>query len=335
MKKALVLGSTGAMGRYTVPALAEKGYQVDAVSLDDVANGHPSVRNIKGNVFEKGFLDELLKNHYDGIVDFMIYREHNFPQFHKKYLDNTEHYIFLSTSRVYANEEVPVKESSPRLLDVSRDSDLLGSNDYCIHKARDENMLFVSDYKNWTIVRPTTTYSTMRFQLATLEAPHNVGRALEHKKVVLPIQAKDIYATMTWGGDVAKMLSRLLFLPESSREIYNVCTGEAHTWGKIAEFYEELCGLEAVWVDKEDYLSILSPEKEISIRWQLEYARLFDRAMDNSKILKATGLKQENFVTLYDGLAREIKAYDRERVWNQHIININRRMDEYLAQKGY
>ena len=36
MKKVLVLGGTGAMGQFLVPELLELGYQVDAVTLDNV-----------------------------------------------------------------------------------------------------------------------------------------------------------------------------------------------------------------------------------------------------------------------------------------------------------
>ena len=32
---------------------------------------------------------------------------------------------------------------------------------------------------------------------------------------------------------------------------------------------------------------------------------MFNRVYDNSKILKLTGLKQENFLTLYQGLSHE------------------------------
>ena len=35
MKKVLVLGSTGAMGRYLVPELVKLGYAVTGVSLDN------------------------------------------------------------------------------------------------------------------------------------------------------------------------------------------------------------------------------------------------------------------------------------------------------------
>ena len=32
---------------------------------------------------------------------------------------------------------------------------------------------------------------------------------------------------------------------------------------------------------------------------------MFNRAYDNSKMLRVTGLKQEDFLTLYQGLSRE------------------------------
>ena len=38
MKKVIVLGATGAMGRYVVPELVKRGFYVDAVTLDDVDN---------------------------------------------------------------------------------------------------------------------------------------------------------------------------------------------------------------------------------------------------------------------------------------------------------
>lgn len=71
-KKVLVLGATGAMGQYLVPLLAEQGYQVDACALDVLEFHHPNVRMLVGNAMEWEVLAELLKNRYDGIVDFLI-----------------------------------------------------------------------------------------------------------------------------------------------------------------------------------------------------------------------------------------------------------------------
>ena len=333
-KHVLVLGSSGAMGRYLVPELVKLGYLVTAVSLDQEVPCCDAVTCIQGNAFDRDFITGLLKNRYDGIVNFMDYGKQPFSDWYQLFLDNTEHYIFLSSCRVYADEEVPVKETSPRLLDVSKDQALLASNDYCMHKARAEDLLWASDYQNFTIVRPATTFSNMRFQLTTLEATNTVGRALKGKKVVLPIQAKDKPATLCWGGDVARMIALLLFKKEALREAFNVCSSESRTWGEIADYYKEFCGLEAVWVDKEDYLKIKSKDGVITnaSRWQLEYARLFHRITDNSKMLAVTGLKQEQFMKLYDALKMMIDAVPEGYVFPEN--RVDKRMDQYLEEHG-
>lgn len=326
-KKVLVLGATGAMGRYIVPELAKLGYEVTGVGLDETAPWQCG-KYIKGNAFEKDFLEGLLKENFDGIVNFMEYGYYNFSDYYKMFLDNTKHYIFLSTCRVYDDKEQPIKETSPRLLDSSSDEVLKASHDYCIHKAQDENLLNASAYDNFTIVRPATTFSTFRLQLVTLEFANCVARAIMGKKVVLPVQAKDKPATLSWGGDVSRMIANILFKEEAKRETYNVCSAENRTWGEIAEYYNKLIGLEAVWVDKEDYLAILSPEKNLTVRWQLEYARLFRRITDNSKVLKLTGIKQEELMPMYDGLKLEISNIPKDFVPKDTEVGL--RMDEYL-----
>ena len=80
-------------------------------------------------------------------------------------------------------------------------------------------------------------------------------------------------------------------------------------------------------MDKEDYLRILSPDPyNMGPRWQLEYARLFTRVTDNSKILAAVGMKQSELLPLYDGLKLEIGRCPKDTVWP-----VNAAMDEYLA----
>ena len=330
MKKVLVIGATGAMGRYLVPELVNLNYEVVAVGLDELSPWQLDVKYVKGNAFDKQFLEELLKENFDGIVNFMNYDAYSFSDYYKMLLDNTEHYVFLSSCRVYDDKEQPIKETSPRLWDTSEDEVLKASHDYCIHKAQDEDLLNASNYKNWTIVRPATTFSTMRLQLVTLEFANSVERALMGKKVILPIQAKDKPATLSWGGDVAKMIANVLFKKEALREVYNVCSAESRTWEEIAEYYRELVGLEAVWVDKEDYLKILSPEGKINVRWQLEYARLFRRITDNSKILTLTGMKQEELMPMLDGLKLEIANIPEG--FTPKDTEVGLRMDEYIKE---
>ena len=326
LKKVLVLGASGAMGKYLVPKLAARGYQVDAVALDDYDFGCP-VNQIKAQAKDFAFRTQLLKNNYDGIIDFLTYPSSELVLFLPELLESTEHYIYLSSYRVYDGCDIPITENSSRLLDSSRDVMLKNSDDYSIYKARGENILKSWKRKNWSIIRPTITYSLMRYQLVTLESGTTVARAKLGKTVVLPETAKNVNATMSWAGDVAEMIARLLFNEKALGETFTTSTSEYHTWGEIADYYKDICNLKAVWVDKEDYLAILNPYPyKLSYRWQLEYARLFDREVDNSKVLAVTGLKQEDMMPLYDGLKMEIDRTPRDYEWRN-----NQRMDDYLA----
>ena len=336
-KKVLVLGATGAMGKYLVPILAEKGFQIDAVALDDADFQSPNIRNIKGNAMDFEFRKDLLKNHYDGIVDFMIYTTMYLPLCLPSIVEATEHYIYLSTYRIYDGIEVPIREISPRLIDSSKDVLLQNSDDYSIYKARGENMLRAFPKKNWTIIRPAITYSLLRNQLVTLEAPNTIGRAMLGKPVVLPETAKNVQATMSWAGDVAQMIAGILFNENALGEAYTVSTSEHHTWGEIAEYYEDICGLKSVWVDQTDFLRCAVTGFDAfpyTGSWQLIYDRLFDRIIDNSKILALTGMKQENLMKLYDGLKYEISRCPEN--YGETVANLssNIRMDEYLKNRG-
>ena len=328
-KKVLVLGATGAMARYMIPYLAERGCQVDGVALDHCESKFPNVKYFQGNAKDPALRREFLARNYDAIVDYLTYVSGEIPFVLPQFLDHTGHYVYLSSGRVYDNLERPVRETSPRLIDTSKDPFLLNSDDYCIYKARGENLLFAMPRKNWTIVRPATTYSYLRYQLVTLEAADTVGRAFAGKKVVVPEQAREKPATLSWGGDAGRLIGALLFCDCALGEAYNINSAESRTWGEIADYYKDICNLQAVWVDKEDYLDILNTDPyNMGPRWQLEYARLFDRVVDNSKALAVTGMRQCEMMPLYDGLKMEIDRTPLDYPWPN-----NDRMDAYLAGK--
>ncbi len=328
MKKILVLGATGAMGKYLVPLLASMGYKIDAVALDKAPYDFPNVNNIQADTNDLDTYRSLVNNSYDGIVDFLIYHTATLVHRLPFIADNCGHYIYLSTYRVYDNKELPIKESSPRIFDTGDDPLIRYSDDYCIYKARGEEVLKLQQKKNWTIIRPAITYSYLRNQLVTLEAHDTVGRARQGKTVVLPEQARKVQGTMSWAGDVARMIAGILLNPDTLGETYTVSTAEHHTWEEIADYYKDICNMKILWVDKEDFISIMDPFKyNKGSRWQLEYDRLFDRVMDNSKILALTGMKQQDLMPLYDGLKYEINRIPADFQWK-----VRESMDLYLAK---
>lgn len=308
-KKVLVMGGTGAMGKYLVPKLAGRGYHVDVVSLDLLPD-QKNIRYIQGNIMDDHVLEYQLQKGYDGIVDFMVYPTEHFKTRHKLLLENTDHYIFLSSYRVFGEGPLPITEKSPQLLDMIQDADFLASDNYALRKSRGEDILEQSIYENWTVVRPAITYSQKRAQLVTLELHHILAAMREKRPVLLPEAAKNIQGTMTWAGDVAEMQARLLFNPSAKLQAFNVTTAEHNTWEQVAEMYKQIYGLSYEWVDTETYLEAKAKYDKggrvtNGSRWQLSYDRLYNRVMDNSKILAQTGLTQQELKPLYEGLLLE------------------------------
>ena len=132
-------------------------------------------------------------------------------------------------------------------------------------------------------------------------------------------------------------LKRLLFNEKALGEAFTVSTSEHHTWGEIADYYKDICNLNAVWIEQHDFLKIAVTEFErfpYTGSWQLVYDRLFDRVIDNSKVLETTGMKQKNMRKLYDGLKYEISRCPSDFAEKSMSSSVNIRMDEYLQKKG-
>lgn len=334
-KKVLVLGGTGAMGVYVVPALVERGYKVDVVSFDDVKSDNPDLTYIKADAKNNDYLKELLKNNYDACIDFMLYYTEEFRSRYQMMLSSVGHYLFLSTYRIYA-DSAPITENSPRLLDVSTNQAYLATEDYSLYKAREEDIIHSSGYTNFTIFRPSIIYSKRRFQLVTLEANLNVERALRGKTVVIPEAARNVNGTMTWAGDVGKMMSRIVLNEKALGETYTIATSEHHTWGEIAEYYSEIIGMKVAYADTETYIRIITghynDDYSKYAQWQLDYDRLFNRVIDNSKILEVTGLKQSELMPLKEGLRRELSALPKDASWGGAGTAADLRMDEAAAK---
>ncbi|MFI3163953.1 MAG: NAD-dependent epimerase/dehydratase family protein [Bacillota bacterium] len=156
--KVLVLGGTGAMGIHLVSNLVKMQCYVHVTTRSDKDSESQFIKYIKGNAQDNQFLNSLLQEKYDVIVDFMVYNTKKFKERVDLLLSATSQYIFLSSSRVYSNSDEIIVEDTPRLLDYTRDKEYLKTDEYALAKARQEDILFNHNNKNWTIVRPYITY---------------------------------------------------------------------------------------------------------------------------------------------------------------------------------
>jgi nucleoside-diphosphate-sugar epimerase len=320
MKKALVLGGTGAIGVYLVQELLKKGFTVDVTTRRGGRNGL-RINYIIGDAKDDDFLKSVLeKTNYDTIVDFMIYSTEEFQSRLDILLGSTKHYIFTSTYRVFADSKV-ITEESPQLVNVSDDKEYLKTDEYALAKARQEEILQKSKSRNWTIIRPSITYSKNRFQLGVLEADVVVRRALSGKLVPFPIEMLDKKTTMTWAGDVARMITEIIEGDAPRGQSYNVVTSESKTWREVIKYYQKVIGLKVKLVKLSDFLSVYPNQ------YQVLYDRMFDRVMDNSKILSITGINQTQLIKLEDGIANELRVFLKNPRYSTTNEELDRKID--------
>ena len=302
MKKVLLIAGGGTLGTYTAKELLNKGCAVDVICLEDYTSNNPKLCYHKAKA-DLNYLTEFLKDkYYDGIVNFIhYYVPEMYKPVHKLLTSKTDQLIFLSSYRVYAESKQPLTEEAPFLADVVEDEEFLKSEDYAVPKAICEKFLREeSGTKNWTVVRPVISFSDKRFDLVTVSGHEIIDAARSGKTVILPEAAKNLTAGLDWAGNSGKLIANLLFKKECLGEAYTVSSGQNLTWGEVADIYTRLTGVNFRWADTEEYVSTGHGGNG------LFYDRLYDRAVDNTKILKATGFKKEDFTSIEDGIKIEL-----------------------------
>lgn len=297
--KVLILGGTGAMGTPLQKHLLNLGYEVHVTSRSKHENG--DVLFHCGDAHDTGFLEELLNESFDVIVDFMSYKTDEFATRASILCSNTEQYIFISSSRVYSKCEGMITEEHPRILDVCDDQDYLKTDEYALTKARQEDILRKSEYKNWTIVRPSLTYNSERLQYAIGEKEEWLYRYLHNEKIVFPRNMSDVITTMSYGDDVAYAIAMLVGNEKALGEAVHIAGARPVTWEDVNRIYsdvlEEKCGRTPEYVYVDDWKRL---SRDLGRYYQIKYARSISRRFDNTKLENLIG--RINFTDSEEGL---------------------------------
>lgn len=312
--KVLVLGGTGAMGMSLVPLLKERGDSVYVTSRKQgagyrgAAGGPGEIHYLTGNAHEDAFLRKILEPGYDAIVDFMAYGLEEFRQKADIFLASCGHYLFLSSSRVYAGSSTPLTEESPRLLDACEDPGYLKTSEYALDKAREEDILREKQARNYTIIRPYITYNSNRLQLGCYEKEDWLYRALSGKTIVFTEDMAVRRTTLTYGEDVAAVVSRLIGNENAYGETFHIASDRSITWRDVLKIYLEAINdvtgkqVPVLWLeDSKRMETVLS-------RWQIRYDRMYDRTFDSSKADKACK-EEHKYTEAKEGLAACLKEF--------------------------
>ncbi len=294
------------MGNHLVEILRENGEDA-VVTTRGARESRNGICYLQGNAHDLDFLKRITKEEkFSCIVDFMSYSTSEFQQRRDFFLNAAEQYMFLSSSRVYAESETPITESSARLLDCCTDHDYLKTDEYALAKARQENQLFDAQRRNWTIIRPYITYSNIRLQLGVYEKEKWLYRALKGRPIVFSKDIASRMTSLTYGADVALVMAKLIGNPNAMGEAFHIVSPEGIRWNDVLEIYkntlEETRGIcPAVELTER----AIVPEEA---QYQYRYDRLFDRLFDSEKVARAIGQMPE-FTRPQAGIAQCLREF--------------------------
>lgn len=308
----LVLGGTGAMGVPLVKLLSQRGQTVYVTTRSQRQNTE-NVTYICGNAKDEVFFKRLMSRNYDAIIDFMVYGTEELQQRLDSLLTHTSQYFFFSSSRCYADSSVAIREDSPRLVDVCKDPEYLATDEYGLAKGKEENLLFNSKKKNWTIIRPYITYNAYRLQLGVYEKENWLRRALEGRTVVFPEDIASKKTSLTFGPDVAGAVVELIGNEKAYGQAFHITTAESYTWGEILEFY---CNKIEQKTGKRPKVKIVKDSiglQRVWNPWQIKYDRLYNRTFDNSKIESVRG--EYNYKPCFEGLSECLDEFLENPKW--------------------
>ena len=314
-KKVLLIAGGGTLGTHVANELLRLGSSVDIICPEDKVSNNPKLRFHQAYV-SRELLEKLFaENHYDGIVDFIHYKD---PEEYKKnyefLIKHTDHLFFLSSYRVYAETKEMLTEESPRLLDVVTDKEFLAKENYAIPKSICEDWLR-SEHKgeNWTIVRPVISFSHTRMDLLLYSGTEIVKAVDNNKALLMPKTVKNNAAGIDWAGNSGKLIANLFFKDHTYGETYTIYSGHGATWGDVAAAYEEVMGAEIVWGEEDDYVATLPFDRKPWLRDMWYHDRIYERRIDASKVLAATGLTQKDFKSIADGIRYELDVLNWKR----------------------
>lgn len=238
--KILILGGMGAMGR----PLTE--YLSDNIENDIyVVCRHPktfyakNVTFILGDAFSKEFLAQTLKQGFDVIVDFLVWKPEVLNNRLEMIFTHCKQYITMSSSTIYAGVGV-LDETSPRLIDSYDEQEKTQVYRYHIKKSLCEDVIFNAPYKHWTLIRPAATFGIRKLKLLAYHKSVWLWRYVRGQSIVIPKNILDKRVTITYGGDVARALEKLVGNKKALGEVINVASDCPTTYRELLQLLQML-----------------------------------------------------------------------------------------------
>lgn len=243
MKNILVIGGSYFAGRVFVEKLVKhSGYSIHVFNRGNVPLKIDGVEHIRGDreIYEH-ITHHIPRKHWDVVVDFCAYTPEHISNMFRCLSGTVGHYIYMSTTSVYAPENAPpVGEDGLKV--ESSQTELGQFADYGLKKWQAECLLKQECSRlgvRYTILRPAIIYG--RYNYAPRESWF-FDTILKGKPLVIPGRAPALFS-FVWVEDLARLIVQCL--EQNSDEgsaCYNVAGPVPFSYGDLLDILEKVCG---------------------------------------------------------------------------------------------
>jgi 2'-hydroxyisoflavone reductase len=236
LKRILILGGTGFVGRILTEELLELDYEVTLFNRGKRNPGiFPDVKKLIGNR-ETEDIKQIAKDDWDTVIDFSGMQPGNIDEILELLKGKAGRYIFISTGNVYPLDDlsklkIPISEFTetlPCTEEQKYDNDVLKF--YGNKKAECERILLQASWLDTIIFRPSLIYGRYdpsdRFY-------YWLYRVNKQDEILIPENGKSKF-TNTFSEDFAKIILESMEIKEHDK-IYNAST---HAPVSLKEFFD-------------------------------------------------------------------------------------------------
>jgi NADH dehydrogenase len=282
MKKILVLGGTGFVGRHLCRELVRLQYRVTVptrnVSKAQDVQSVPLVDLVQADVHDEAALAPLVPGH-DAVVNLVAILHGSSFEFQRVHVD-----LVKKITRACTDAGVP------RLVHVSA---LGAAKDapsmYQRTKAAGEAVLQASGL-DWTVLRPSVMFGEGD-QFLTLFA------RLQKALPIVPLAGADTLFQPVWVGDVVNAIVQCLQRDDTGKRIYEVCGPERFTLRQLVKLAGSVSGhprpvvkLPTPLARLQAFMMELAPGKTLMSRDNLDSMKVNNVASGNVPGLDALGI---------------------------------------------
>jgi nucleoside-diphosphate-sugar epimerase len=323
--KVLFIGGTGVISTACARLAAEHGMDLTLWNRGRRAADFPtSVKSVAVDIEDAASAAAALaQDHFDAVVDWIAYQPADIERDLRLFAGRTAQYIFISSASGYQKPAThyPIVESTPLANPYW---------EYARNKIACEERLLRAWQAGFpaTIVRPSHTYSEIRFPLAVNSSTRTytaVNRIRQGRKVIVPGDGSSLWV-LTHASDFAKGLVGLLGRSEALGEAFHITSDDVMSWDQIYRTIGEALGVEPKLVHiPSDFIAACLPESHGTLLGDKAVSMVFD----NSKIKRfvpgycatvpfAAGIRQT--LAWFDAdPSRQLIDEETDRKWDRVI----------------